>query len=118
MSDRKEKGYIDSEKVVILGVILMKYVLTIHKVSKKTEKGSEISFSSEGHKTIKGCYRSGVDMLKELSYHSEYFDILKSCYGCMSKIYEEFDLRNIGKFEIFDCQDNSFRFYIGMNIYD
>lgn len=110
MSDRKEKGYIDSEKVVILGVILMKYVLTIHKVSKKTEKGSEISFSSEGHKTIKGCYRSAVDMLKALSYHSEYFDILKSCYGCMSKIYEEFDLRNIGKFEIFDCQDNSFRF--------
>ena len=26
--------------------------------------------------------------------------------------------KEIGKFEIFDCQDNSFRFYIGMNIYD
>ena len=96
----------------------MKYVLTIHKVSKKTEKGIEISFSSEGYKTIKGCYRSAVDMLKVLSYHSEYFDWLKSCYGCMDRVLKEFDLRSVGKFEIFDCQDNSFRFYIGMNIYD
>ena len=96
----------------------MKYVLTIHKVSKKTEKGIEISFSSEGYKTIKGCYRSAVDMFKVLSYHSEYFDWLKSCYGCMDRVLKEFDLRSVGKFEIFDCQDNSFRFYIGMNIYD
>lgn len=96
----------------------MKYTISICKVSKKTQKGSEVSFSSEGHKTIKGCYRSAVDMLKSLSYHSEYFDWLKSCYGCMDRVFEEFDLRTITKFEIFECQDTSFRFYISMNILD
>ena len=92
----------------------MKASITISRVSKATNKGNELTFTSDNHKTLTGCYRGIVDMLRALSLHSEYYDWLKPCYAAVSRALEDIENGSIAVREsmFYHAENETYRFYI------